>query len=101
MTYFPYKEKAEMAQQQQNTRKKRHRLQIKKEEKRKRKKHVWLSGRLHIERRLNEGPRLQRKHRDENEAKQNKLNARENTMASANETPGGYKFVPFVASQEG
>ena len=29
-------------------------------------KHVWLSGRLHIEGRLNEGPRLQRKHKDEN-----------------------------------
>ena len=41
------------------------------------KKHVWLSGRLHIEGRLNEGPRLQRKHKDENEAKQNKRNTRE------------------------
>ena len=41
-------------------------------------KHVWLSGRLHIEGRLNEGPRLQRKHKDqENEAKQNKRNTRE------------------------
>ena len=55
---------------QKNTRKKRH-LQKKK------KKHVWLSGRLHIEGRLNEGPRLQRKHKDENEAKQNKRNTRE------------------------
>ena len=61
---------------QKNTRKKRH-LQTKKKEKRKRKKHVWLSGRLHIEERLNEGPRLQRKHRDENEAKQNKRNTGE------------------------
>ena len=35
-------------------------------EKRKRKKHVWLSERLHIEGRFNQGPqRLQRKHRDE------------------------------------
>ena len=32
------------------------------------KKHVWLSGRLHIEGRVNEGPRLQRKRKDENEA---------------------------------
>ena len=32
------------------------------------KKHVWLSGRLHIEGRGNEGPRLQRKRKDENEA---------------------------------
>ena len=45
--------------------------------KKKKKKHVWLSGRLHIEGRLNEGPRLQRKHEDENEAKQNKRNTRE------------------------
>ena len=55
---------------QKNARKKRH-LQKKK------KKHVRLSGRLHIEGRLNEGPRLQRKHKDENEAKQNKRNTRE------------------------
>ena len=34
---------------------------------------TW-SQRLHIEGRLNEGPRLQRKHKDENEAKQNKRN---------------------------
>ena len=46
-------------------------------QKEKRKKHVWLSGRLHIEGQLNEGPRLQRKHKDENEAKQNKCNSRE------------------------
>ena len=26
---------------------------------------VWLSGRLHIKGRLNEGPRLQRKHKDD------------------------------------
>ena len=38
---------------------------------------MWLSGRLHIKGRLNEGPRLQRKHKDENEAKQNKRNTRE------------------------
>ena len=34
-------------------------------------------GYLHIEGRLNEGPRLQRKHKDENEPKQNKRNTRE------------------------
>ena len=46
--------------------------------KNKNKKHVWLSGRLHIEGRLNEGQRLRRrKHKDENEAKQNKRNTRE------------------------
>ena len=32
---------------------------------------------LHIKGRLNEGPRLQRKHKDENEVKQNKRNTRE------------------------
>ena len=44
--------------------------------KKRRKKHVWLLGRLHIEGRLNEGPRLQRKHKDEkrSKAKQNKAN---------------------------
>ena len=44
------------------SRKKRH-LQINKKEKIKRRKHVWLSGRLHIEGRLNEGLRFQRKRR--------------------------------------
>ena len=78
MAYSPYKEKAKMIQK--NTRKKRH-VQINKKEKKekKRRKHVWLSERLHIEERLNEGSRLQRKHRDENEAKQNKRNTREKT----------------------
>ena len=48
-----------------NNREKRH-LQRNKREK----KHVvWLSGRLHIEGRLNEGPRLQRKHKDEKRSK--------------------------------
>ena len=54
-----------------NTRIKRH-LQIDKSEKK-----MWLSGRLHIEGLLNEGPRLQRKHKDENEAKHNKDNTKE------------------------
>ena len=67
------------------------------------KKHVRLSGRLHIEGRLNEGPRLQRKHKDENGAKQNKRNTREIDMTIANQTPGGHKFAPLVAidSQQG
>ena len=38
---------------------------------------MWLSGLLHIEGLLNEGPRLQRKHKDENEAKHNKGNTKE------------------------
>ena len=38
---------------------------------------MWLSGRLHIEGRLNERPRLQRKHKYESDAKQNKRNTRE------------------------
>ena len=37
---------------------------------------MWLSGRLHIEGRLNEGPRLERKHKDENELKKNIRNTR-------------------------
>ena len=70
--------------------------------KKKRKKHVWLSGRLHIEGRLNEEPRLQRKHKDE-KAKQNKtkVTPEKDVIASANQTPGGYKFAPLVASQQG
>ena len=50
-----------------NTRKKRHlQMNKKRRKKEKRKKHVvWLSERLHIEGRLNEGPRFQQKHRDE------------------------------------
>ena len=67
--YSPYKEKAEMVQKI---------LGKSDISKRKRKrKHVWLSGRLHTEGRLNEGPRPQRKHKDENEAKQYKRNTRE------------------------
>ena len=49
----------------------------KQKEKKERNTYVWLSGRLHIEGRLNEGPRLQREHKGENEAKQNKGNTRE------------------------
>ena len=72
----------------------------KKRKKNKRKKHVWLSERLHIEGRLNEGPRLQRNQR---KTRQNKPNVtrEKNAMASANQTPGGYKFAPLVASQQG
>ena len=82
-THTPYKEKAEMVQKilgKSDTSK-----QTKKENKEKRKKHVWLSERLHIEGRLNEGPRLQRKQEKKkkketkNEAKQNKGNTREKT----------------------
>ena len=40
------------------------------QQKEKRKKHVWLSGSLHIEERLNERPRLQWKFKDKNETKQ-------------------------------
>ena len=59
-TYSPYKEKAE-----------KYKKILRKSG------HVWLSGRLHIEGRLNQGPRLQRKHKDENEATQNQHNTRE------------------------
>ena len=66
---------------------------------------VWLSGCLHVEGRLNEGPRLQRKHKDEkrSKAKQNKINVtpEKDVMTSANQTPGGHKFAPLMASQQG
>ena len=83
---------------QNNTRKMRH---LQKERKKERKKHVRLSGRLHIEGRLNEGSRLQRKHKDENEAKQTYVAPEKDVMASANQTPGGYNHAPLVASQQG
>ena len=69
-------------------------------EKKERKGHVWLSGRLYIDRRWNEGPRLQRKHKDENEAKQTKITPEKDVMTSENQTPGGYKFAPLMASQQ-
>ena len=56
----------------QNTRKKRH-LKTNKRKKKKNK-HVWLSGLPHIEGRLNEGPRLQRRKNVETKTKQNKTN---------------------------
>ena len=59
----------------------------------------------HIEGRLNKGPRLQRKHKDEkrSKAKQNKTNVtpEKDVMTSANQTPGGYKLAPLVASRQG
>ena len=74
-------------------------------QKEKRKKHVWLSGRLHIEGRLDQGPLLQRKHLDKkrSKAEQNKTNVtpEKDVMTSPNQTPGGYKFAPLVASQQG
>ena len=45
--------------------------------KEKKKETLVAVGRLHIEGHLNEGLRLQRKHKHENEAKQNKGNTRE------------------------
>ena len=82
-----------------NTRKKRH-LQINKRKK-ERKNYVWLSGRLHIEGRLNEGPRLDESIKTK--TKQNKTNVKpeKDAMTSANQTTGGYKFAPLVFSQQG
>ena len=65
---------------------------------------MWLSGRLHIEGRLNKGPRLQRKHKDEHEANfslKTNVTPEKDVMTSANQTPGGHKFAPLVASQQG
>ena len=96
MTYSPYKEKATMVQKifgkSNNGTNKR----------KKKKKHMRLTGSLHIEGRLNEGPQLQRKHKDEIEAGQKQaLTPEKDVMASTNQTPGGYKFAPLVASQQG
>ena len=75
-------------------------------QKEKRKKHAWLSGRLHIEGRLNEGPRPQQNYQDEkrSKAKQHKTNvtSEKDVMTFiCKKTPGGYKFAPLVASQQG
>ena len=95
MTYSPYKEK------RQWYRKYSEKATSPNKQKKKRKKHVWLSGRLHIEGRLNEGPRLQRKPKDENEENKTNVTPKKDVMGSANQTPGGYKFAPLMASQQG
>ena len=67
-TYSPYKDKVEMVQNILGKS-----VTSNKTKKEKRKKHnMWLSGCLYIEGRLNEGLRLQRKHKDE--SKQSKTN---------------------------
>ena len=67
MAYSPYKEKTAKVQIYSEKATSPHK------QKEKRKKHVRLSGRLHIEGRLNEGPRLQRKHKDEKRSKAKKI----------------------------
>ena len=57
---------------------------------------MLLSGRPHNEGRLNEGPRIHRKHKDENEANQTKVTPDKDAMAPPNQTPEGYKFAPLV-----
>ena len=52
----------------------------------------------HIEGRLNEGPWLQRKHKDENEQNKTNVTPEKDVMISAYQMPGGYKFAPHVAS---
>ena len=67
---------------------------------------VWLSGCcLHIEGRLNEEPRIHRKHRDKNKAKQNKRNTRERRHGIISK-PNARRIQIlsrhlFVASQQG
>ena len=53
MSYSPYKEKTAMVQKYAE------KATSPNKQKEKRKKHLWLSGRLHIEERLNAGARLQ------------------------------------------
>ena len=51
---------------------------------------------MHIEEPLNEVPRLQQQHEDENKTKTN-VTPEAGDMTSANQTPGGYKFAPLLA----
>ena len=98
-TYSPFKEKAkrwykkylEKATASPNKQKE-------KRKKKREKKNAWLSGRLRIEGRSNGGPRLQRKHKDENG--QNKTNAtpEKDVMTSANQTPKDKCFCCTVIS---
>ena len=67
------------------------------------KKRVWLSGRrLYIEERLDEDSRGFNES-IKTKTKQNKTNVtpEKDVMASANQTAGGYKFAPLLASQQG
>ena len=57
---------------------------------------VWLSGRMHIEERMNEGSRLQSKRKYENETKTN-VTPEKADMTSANQMPGEHKFALLVA----
>ena len=87
---------------QKNTRKKRY-LQINKRKKKERNKSCGHRGACISK---DEWPRLQRKHKYEKRSKakatENKRNTTERrVIASANQTPGGYKFTPPVASQQG
>ena len=65
--------------------------------------HVWLSGRLHIEGRLNEAraARLQRNHKGKNDAKQNKRNTRERRHDICKPNARRAQVVPLVTSQQG
>ena len=81
-----------------STRKKRH-LSPKKQSKRGRRQllanGVWLSGRMHIEERLNEGPPIQREQEDENVTKTKQRKGKWQ-RASTKTSSGGYKFAPFL-----
>ena len=63
---------------------------------------AWLSGRMHIEerrtieRRAAASTKASRRKRSKT-----KVTPEKDAMASANQTPGGYKFAPLVASQQG
>ena len=95
-TYDVFSIQRESGNGTKNTRKKRHYLQTKGK-----KKHVLISGCMHIEGRLNEGPRLQRKHKTKTKQNKTNITPEKGVMASANQTPGGYNFAPLMASQQG
>ena len=70
-------------------------------QKEKNKKHVWLSGRLHIEGRLTKDRGFSESIKTKTKKNKTNVTPEKDVMASANQTPGGYKFAPLVYSQQG
>ena len=70
-------------------------------QKEKTKKHVWLSGRLHVGGQLNKGRGFNESIKTKTKLNKIKVTPEKDVMASANQTPGGYKFASIVARQQG
>ena len=62
---------------------------------------MWLSGRMHIEERLNEGRGFSESKKTKTKQNKTKVIPEKDVMASAIQTPEGYRFAPLVASQQG